>query len=88
MIRVEERQKTMPVDLTNVVELRNVLCEEISKIRKGETTPANLNAIVNASGKIISSVKLELEYNKAVGIKTPNIDFVRNANNEQKKIKE
>jgi hypothetical protein len=68
---------SIPTDLTNVIDLRKVLCEEIKRLRSGETTPSALNAIVNASGKIISSVKLELEYNKAVGL-SPDIKFISN----------
>lgn len=53
-------------------ELRGVLSDEIRKIRSGDTTPANVNAISNASGKILSSIKLELEVMKLLG-KKPNI---------------
>jgi len=56
--------------------LRGILVEEIIKLRKGETTPASINAITNATGKILSSVKLEIEYHKMLGLK-PDIDFVQ-----------
>ena len=56
--------------------LRQILSEEIEKLRKGETTPATINAITNATGKILSSVKLEIEYHKLLGMK-PDIDFVQ-----------
>lgn len=36
---------------------------------------AEVNAIVNATGKILATVKMEIEYNKLIG-KTPNIDFI------------
>jgi hypothetical protein len=62
--------------VTTVAELRNILSEEITKLRKGETTPAAINAITNATGKIFSSVKLEMEYAKLIGAK-PDIDFVK-----------
>jgi len=48
---------------------------EIQKIREGKTTAANVNAIVNASGKILTTIKMEIEYNKLIG-KTPNIGFI------------
>ena len=51
------------------------MADEIAKIRNGETSAANVNAVVNASGKILSSVKLEIEYNKLVG-KAPMIPFI------------
>lgn len=60
---------------TNTKELRVVLLDEINKIRNGETTPDNVNAISRATGKILSSVRLELEYNKILGIR-PDIDFI------------
>jgi hypothetical protein len=53
-------------------ELRGILSDEIYKIRAGKGTAASVNAISNASGKILSSIKLELEYYKLIG-KTPSI---------------
>lgn len=48
-------------------ELRSILSEQIEKIRDGQATAASVNAISNATGKILSSVKLELEYYKMIG---------------------
>lgn len=56
-------------------DLRAMLTEEIGKLRAGGTTAANLNALTNATGKILSTVKLEIEYNKLLG-QTPHIDFI------------
>lgn len=53
--------------MKNMNEIRALLADEIQKLRKKTTTPASLNAIVNATGKIISTIKLELEYAKLVG---------------------
>jgi hypothetical protein len=53
-------------------ELRSILSDEIHKIREGKGTAASVNAISNASGKILSSIKLELEYYKLIG-KAPSI---------------
>ena len=61
--------------ILNVNDIRTILSEEIVRIRAGETTAANMNAIVNATGKILTTVKMEIEYNKLIG-KTPNIEFV------------
>lgn len=61
--------------IKTVNDLRTILAEEIGKIRSGETTAANVNAIVNATGKILTTVKMEIEYNKLIG-KTPQIDFI------------
>ena len=55
--------------------MRNILSEEIDKLREGKTTAANVNAVTNATGKILSTVKLEMEYAKLLG-KNPHIAFV------------
>lgn len=51
----------------SITELRNVLWEEIGKVRAGETSPANVNAVTNATGKILSTVKLQMEFAKLTG---------------------
>ncbi len=56
-------------------EIRAVLADEIKKIRDGNTTAANVNAISNATGKILSTVKIEMEYAKLLG-RTPNIPLL------------
>ena len=56
-------------------EIRNILCEEIDALREKKTTPANVNAIVNATGKILTTIKMELEYAKSVG-KQANMQFI------------
>ena len=68
-------EKTEQPKVKSLNDLRTILSDEIDKIRSGTTTPANVNAITNASGKIMSSIKLELEYAKLSG-KTPKIDFL------------
>lgn len=65
----------MSENIKTVNDLRVILAEEISKIRAGTTTAANVNAITNATGKILSTVKMEIEYNKLLG-KTPHIPFI------------
>jgi hypothetical protein len=50
-------------------ELRGILSDEIDKIRSGSTTAANVNAVSNATGKILSTIKLELEAVKMLGRK-------------------
>lgn len=62
-------------ELKTIDDLRSILSDEISKLQRGETSAANVNAITNASGKILSSVKLEIEYNKLLG-KVPEIGFI------------
>ena len=60
----------------NINDLREILSEEIDKLRQGKTTPASINAITNATGKIFSSIKLELEYAKILGEK-PDIRYIK-----------
>lgn len=62
--------------IKTVNDLRAILVEEISNLKAGKTTAANVNAVTNATGKILSTVKLEMEYAKLIG-KTPNIDFIK-----------
>jgi hypothetical protein len=64
------------MELLNINDLRTVLAEEIIKLRNKETTPAAVNAITNATGKILSTVKLEIEYAKLLN-KAPMIPFIK-----------
>ncbi len=61
--------------IKTVNDLREILSDEIIKLRTGKSTAANLNALVNATGKILSSYKIEIEYNKLQN-KVPNIPFM------------
>jgi len=71
---MNEEVKTTVV-AKSINDLKNVICEEIDKLRNEKTTAANVNAITNASGKVISMVKLQLEYAKLIGLK-PQMDFI------------
>ena len=53
----------------NVVQLRDDLLKAYSDFRKGELTKAELNEASNAVGKIISTAKCQLDYNKTLGEK-------------------
>jgi hypothetical protein len=64
--------ETKVIKQLTLSELRIVLSEQIERIRDGKATAASVNAISNATGKILSSIKLELEYYKQVG-KTPHM---------------
>jgi len=50
-------------------ELRNILSAEIHRLRTGETSPANVNAVCNAIGKFLGTVKVELEIDRLAGRK-------------------
>lgn len=56
-------------------QIRQMLCEEIDALRAKTTTPANVNAIVNATGKILTTVKMEMEYAKLMN-KQPDLQFM------------
>jgi len=68
--------------MKNVEELRSFLSRELERVSSGEITPAAANASANLTGKILSSVKLELEYNKMAG-KNPEIAFLGKTINEK-----
>lgn len=54
----EQRKTTMK----NIIQLRNELCQVFEELRSKELSPKAAKEIVNAAGKIINSVKIELEY--------------------------
>ncbi len=71
------------MSITNVYELRDFMSEELHRLRSGNSTPSMTNASANLCGKIMQSVKMELEYNKMVGA-TPNISFLKKTDQEIK----
>lgn len=62
--------------LKNMNDIRAMLCEEIEKLRSKKTTAAEVNAITNATGKILSTIKLEMEYAKLAN-KQPSSTFIQ-----------
>lgn len=64
------------MSINNVEELRSFLASELERVSAGTVTPASANASANLAGKMLSSVKMELEYNKMVGV-TPQIGFLK-----------
>jgi hypothetical protein len=71
--------------ISTMDELRAYLAQQALKLTAGEITAASANASANICGKIISSVKTELEINKLAGTK-PNIAFVKSLNKEIDKL--
>lgn len=57
-------------------ELQEVLSEQIRKIEAGDTTPAKVNAISNATGKILASVRLQMDYHRLSGKPLPEIPLL------------
>lgn len=52
--------------IENMNDVRGVLVNQIQKLDNKESTPAVANAIFNGIGKILSTVKLEVEYSRYV----------------------
>jgi hypothetical protein len=52
---------------STTTELRAVLCETIAAVRDKSMPPDAADAISNASGKIIASLRVELEYRRMRG---------------------
>lgn len=59
----------------NLHQLRDVLADEIYKLRSKKTKPQRTNAVCNAAGKILGSVRLEMDYCKMIGAK-PSMKFI------------
>ena len=60
---------------TTTKELRAVLCDTIASVRDKTMTPDAAQAISNASGKIIASLRVELEYRRLRG-EVPSLRFI------------
>ena len=71
----EEAKKEIKQEKLSLSAIRSILWDEIHSLRTGETSAANVSAITNASGKILSSVALELKFSELTGQK-PSIDFL------------
>ncbi len=57
-------------------EIRELLSDQMDDIRAKKTTPGAVNAICNATGKFLSTIKLEMEFAKMSG-KQPSGNFIR-----------
>lgn len=58
-----------------LAELQAILSDQIDKIASDETTPAKVNAVVNATATILRTVKMQMDYHKQIG-KTPTIPLL------------
>jgi hypothetical protein len=50
--------------LMSMTDIRIVLSDQIRDLAAQTTSPANANAVTNAVGKMLSSLKLEMEYRR------------------------
>lgn len=60
---------------TTTTELRTALCETIAAVREKKMAPDAAEAISNVSGKIIASLRVELEYRRMRG-EVPTLPFL------------
>ncbi len=60
---------------TNINDIREDLMGDVIRLRAGETSAANVNAICNAYGKILQTVKMQMEYARLTG-QTPEIPLL------------
>lgn len=64
------------MSIISMIDLREQLAQEFSKSSNGESTPSVANACANLAGKMMSSLKIEIEYCKMRGEK-PEIKFFK-----------
>lgn len=69
---------TITTPPTTTAELRTVLCDTIASVRAKTMPPDAAEAISNASGKIIASIRVELEYRRMRG-EIPTLPFIKDA---------
>lgn len=62
--------------MKNITDLRNSLLSDYSAMKNNEMDLKKGKELANCAGKIISSLKVELEYNKLLGVKKE-IDFLK-----------
>jgi hypothetical protein len=61
--------------MKNNRQLRNELCKIFNRLKSGDCSPAEAKEMNNAAGKIIGTVKIELEYASLCGV-IPQIQFL------------
>ena len=60
-----------------IADIQSILWTEVQRIQAGETSAANVNAIANATGKILSAVKLQMEFYRLTGKTLPDLPLLR-----------
>lgn len=58
---------------TTTTDLRQMLSDEMEKLRRGKSTTANVLALVRGSSTQIATARAEMQYARMVG-KKPNLD--------------
>ena len=67
--------------ISNIHQLRTALCETVEGLREGTVPPATAEAISNASGKVVQTIRLQLEFARQRN-EVPVIPFMDPANVE------
>lgn len=68
--------------MKNITELRASLADNYEKMKAGEMEIKVGSELSNAAGKILNSLKVELEYNQVLGLKKQ-IEFLEQSTEEQ-----
>lgn len=61
--------------MQNIIQLRESLSDNYAKMKAGKMSIATGKELSNCAGKIINSIKVELEYNAILGTKNK-IEFL------------
>jgi hypothetical protein len=64
----------MPIK--NIEDLRDFMSQELYRLRNKQSSAAVANASAHLADKIMTTIKMELTYNKMMGA-IPNIDFLK-----------
>lgn len=54
-------------DSLTLDQLRKIWSDEVRALQAGDSSPARANALANVGGKMLSSLKLEMEYARLTG---------------------
>ena len=54
--------KNAPIRTHTLAELQAILSDQIDRIATDRTTPAKVNAVVNATATILRTVKMQMDY--------------------------
>lgn len=55
----------------SIDQLRGVLSEAIDDLRNDRSSPSTVNAISNAVGKMLNTLRLQIDYQEMTGIRRP-----------------
>lgn len=58
--------ETKKVEMKGTEDLRKIIADEINQLRMGTSNPSRGNAVANLLGKLIQSVKLDIEVHRYV----------------------